>query len=321
MPITEKSYQKPGLKSTPRGKPQVKQSLMLRRGVDMNITNTVTQAELTVAIQSYTKRLVARRIQPSTIYKYKQCLTAFQQYLGSNPATEDNATDFFHHLALRGFKPTTSLAYYHALKPFLAALGISIEINIKRRKTLPIYHTPDQVQAILDVISERSDRWRKLKERDALIILVLAYTGMRRSELLSLKIRDINFYSSMLRVTGKGQNQRVIPIAPSIYHQLQEYTHDMQPGDFLFPIQPRRLWKLVSRYARQAGIDNFHPHSLRHYFATQLIEANVSLKEAQELLGHADIQTTAIYIDVLPKHLTNAVSRLPKLVNSARGSP
>lgn len=316
MPITQKSYQKIGKKSHPRGKPKVAESVLRHGERGTSQLSALTQAELTAAIRLHIKRLETRRIQPSTIYKYKQCLATFQQYLGSNPISEDLAIDFLHHLTLRGFKPATVRAYYHALKPFLASIGIPIQIEIKKRKTLPIYHAPDQVQAILNVIANRSDRWSQLKERDTLMVLMLAYTGMRRSELLSLKVRDINFHSAMLRVTGKGQNQRTIPTAPTIYHQLQKYTQDMQPGDLVFPIKPRRLWALVSRYARQAGIDNFSPKSLRHYFATQLIEANVSLKTAQELLGHADISSTAVYLDVIPKHLTNAVSRLPRLTST-----
>jgi integrase/recombinase XerD len=280
--------------------------------------SALTQAELTAAIRSHIKRLETQQIRPTTIYKYNQCLATFQQYLGSQPVSADSAINFLHHLTLRGFKPATIRAYYHALKPFLASVGIPINMNFRKCKTLPVYHSPDQVQAILNVISKRSDRWHQLKERDTLIILMLAYTGMRRSELLALKVRHIDFYSAMVRVTGKGQNQRAIPIAPTIYHRLQQYTESMQPGDLLFPIKPRRLWALVSRYGSQAGIENFHPHSLRHWFATQLIKANVSLKTAQELLGHADISTTALYIDLIPKHLTNAVSRLPKLLSHPR---
>ncbi len=143
---------------------------------------------------------------------------------------------------------------------------------------------------------------------------MFAYTGVRRAELLSLCVRDLNFHTRMIRVQGKGDKERVIPIADCLYEKLQKYTKRMQAGDRLFPMQPRRLWTIVTRYAREAGVDNFHPHSFRHYFATQLVEAGVNLKTVQELLGHADISTTAVYLDVIPKHLTDAVQHLPNLM-------
>jgi len=229
--------------------------------------------------------------------------------------SEQSAKGFLVYLRQEGFTSTTIRCYYHALKPFLAYLGIPLQVKFKRSRKLPSYHTPDQVKAILNAISFRNDNWNKLKKRDTVIVLMFAYTGIRRGELLGLRVRDLNYHNRMLKVKGKGDKERTIPIADVLYEPLRKYTKRLQPGDRLFPIQPRRLWAIVSRYANAAGVENFHPHSFRHYFATQLVEAGENLKTVQELLGHADISTTAIYLDIVPKHLTSAVSKLPSIVD------
>ncbi|GAI32785.1 unnamed protein product, partial [marine sediment metagenome] len=228
-----------------------------------------------------------------------------------------SAKEFLNYLCQQGFEPATVQIYYHALKPFLAYLGILLTAKFKKRRKLPAYHGPDQVQAVLNVIHARTGRWSQLKERDMTIVLTLAYTGIRRAELLSLRLRDINFRTRMIKVSGKGDRERTIPIADALYEPLRKHTKGTQPSDRLFPMQPRRLWTIITRYAAQAGIEDLHPHSFRHYFATQLVENGVSLKTVQELLGHADISTTAIYLDVVPKHLSNAVERLPKFALTA----
>jgi len=280
----------------------------------MGVLDAATQGEIHALIETYLKRIQFSDLSPVTISKYTQCLRCYERWLSSEPISEDSAQAFLNFLRAQNFTWATIQAYYHALKPFLADQGIKFQVKFRKRRHLPTYHSTDQVKAILEVAQNRKDKWGKLANRDSLIILVFAYTGMRRAELLSLCVRDINFHTHMIRVKGKGGKERVIPIIECLYERLQEYTKRMQPGDRLFPIQPRRLWKIVTKYARAAGVDNFHPHSFRHYFATQLVEANVNLKTVQELLGHADISTTAVYLDVIPKHLTDAVQHLPNLM-------
>ena len=117
----------------------------------------------------------------------------------------------------------------------------------------------------------------------------------------------------MIRVIGKGDKERVIPIAETIFEPLRQYTKNMQSSDRVFPISSPRLGDIITRYARQAGLNDVHPHSLRHFFATQLVESGANLKQIQELLGHESIATTSLYLDVIPKHLSDAVDKLPNL--------
>jgi len=315
--IAQKSYPQIAQKSHLRGKPQVKADVIITRGkrAITGYVDPVTEAEATAAIQQYLEGLSLSDLQSTTTQKYHRCLSSYRDWLAGRQISQQTAREFLNHLRQQGFQTATVRCYYHALKPFLASLDIPLQLKFRKQHRLPTYHSPDQLRAILSAIENRQDHWHKLKERDRLIVLILAYTGIRRAELLSLRLRDINFHSKMLTVRGKGGKERAIPIADILYPPLCKYTRNMQTGDYLFPIQPRRLWSIIVKYATEAGIDDFHPHSFRHYFATQLVEKNTRLDDIQRLLGHADISTTAIYLDVIPKHLTNAVSHLPNLTH------
>lgn len=280
----------------------------------------VIQAETAATLQTYLNQLEIGDLHSTTVARYRQCLKAYQEWLGGEHISADSAKQFLNHLRQQGFQAATVRIYYYSLKPFLSHLGIPLRVKLKKERRLPTYHGPDQVRAILEAIQSREDRWSKLKERDTLIVLILAHTGIRRAELLSLHLRDINFHNHMIRVRGKGDRERVIPIADALYAPLRNYTQDMKPGDHLFPLRPKRVWEIVTRYAKLAGVEDFHPQSFRHYVATQLIERGVSIHKVQELLGHADIGTTAVYLNVVPKHLANTVERLPRVTAADGGS-
>jgi integrase/recombinase XerD len=199
------------------------------------------------------------------------------------------------------------------LRPLLLTLGINLRIRYKRHKKLPKYHTIDQVKAVLSEANKRSDNWQHLAERDWLLIALLAYTGIRRSEVLAIKRSDVDLVNNMLTVHGKGDNQRTIPLSSQLREPLAKHLDGFHHQDKIFPMKPRRLWTIITNYAHSAGIYDLHPHSFRHFFATQLVERGVSLNVIKELLGHADIGSTAIYLDALPLHLRSAISALPDL--------
>lgn len=279
------------------------------RTIDINI-----QSETTLVIQAYLQRLQFKDLSPNTISKYTLCLRCYEKWLGGERISEDSTQAFLNFLRQKNLSWASVQAYYHAIRPFLADQGIKFQVKFRKRKHLPHYHSPDQVRAVLDVACNRTDRWKHLSQRDSLMILVFAYTGIRKGELMALRVKDINFHTSMISVMGKGDKERVIPVDGRIYKLLETYTKKMQVGDRLFPLSSTRIGVVIRNYARLAGIDDLHPHSFRHYFATQLIENGVNLKVVQELLGHADISTTSIYLDCIPKHLTDAVTHLPNLM-------
>jgi site-specific recombinase XerD len=280
----------------------------------MGIEAAVTAGE----IETYARHLKAKpSVSPTTASRYIDCLHCYEAWLNGRPISKDTAQDFIGFLREKNYSWSTVRIYYHALKPFLAEqLGIEFHVKFKKVKRLPLYHSPEQIKSILDMARNRTDRWKSLSERDSLIILVLAYTGMRRSELLSLCLSNINFQTRTIRIVGKGNRERLIPIADALFQPLMKYTKTMKPTQRIFPLGPNRLDVLVRKYAQAAGINDITPHSFRHYFITQVIKnaADPSgIYLAQQLAGHSSIETTAIYLDIVPEHLTDAVQRLPKL--------
>jgi len=283
------------------------------RGVKAGSEAAVTAGE----IETYGRHLKARpTVNPTTAKRYLDCLHCYEVWLLGRPISKDSATDFISFLREKKLSWPTVRCYYHALKPFLDELGIEFHLKFKKTRHLPRYHSSEQIKSILEIARHRKDKWGKLSERDSLIILTLAYTGLRRGELLSLRLSNINFQTKTIRVTGKGDKERVIPIATDLYEPLLKFTKGMTTSERVFPLGPNRLDVIVRKYAQAAGINDMTPHSFRHYFVTQVImNANdpSAIKIAQQLAGHADISTTAIYLDIIPEHLNQAVNNLPKL--------
>jgi len=277
--------------------------------------DVIAQAEASLATASFFEELSLRDdLTEGTIAKYKQCISAYLTWSGQQEVSERSAKLFLAHLRQKGFASASRQLYYAALRPFLAFQGIDLSIRFKKPRRLPTYHGHDELTAILNAVDARADNWKgKTATRDRLIILLLAFTGMRRGELLALRVIDINLQSQCIYIrNGKGNKDRVIPIASTIKQPLLSYIEKghLKPSERLFPIQARRVYTIVKHYAQAAGIDNLSPHGLRHYFATALLERGAPLRAIQELLGHADISTTAIYLDLVPQHLSSTIGLL-----------
>jgi len=270
------------------------------------------------AFHGYFADLQTRDLAPSTIAIYRQCLKTYQAWLieaSADPEpTPDTASLFLAHLRQETYAPASVKLHYHALKPFLKYLGYAdFSLKFRQEHRLPTYHSKAEIDALLGSIRGRSDNWAKLETRDYLIILMLAHTGMRRGELSRLAVRRVNFHNNTILVfQGKGRKDRVIPISETLRKPLQDYiaSSRLTSRDRLFGLSERRIYQIVTHYARLAGLYDFHPHSLRHYFATRLLELGASLKAIQELLGHASIETTSLYLDLVPKHLEGTIQLL-----------
>jgi len=273
---------------------------------------TILESSNRLLIAGYTTKLRLSDLSQSTISRYISCLRIFADFLITDPVNEYNARRFIAYLREKNYNQHSIQIYYFALKPFLAELGIDLKIRFKRRRRLPQYYSVDDVKQILAAVAARSDNWSALKQRDQLIIFTLAYTGLRRAELLFLKPGDVDLSNKVLRVIGKGDKERVIPISAALLPLLTAWLPSCKLR--VFPLSARRVNTLVANYAQASGCRHFHPHSFRHFFATQLCEHGVNLRIIQELLGHADISTTAIYLDVIPRHLQSAVDTLPPLL-------
>lgn len=269
------------------------------------------QISTIIALDLYLQQLQNQDIEPETFKLRQAQLRAFHDWLEDREPTAQAGQQFLAELRDRGYERATLRSYYYTLKPYFAYLDITFKVKIKRGKRLPHYHSHDDIARILGVILQRDDRWSKLKKRDWFIFRTLTLSGLRRAELLSLRCRDVR-EGYLFVYQGKGDKDRVATIPRKFSLELLDYIRESGFGssDRLFPIGKTRLDDLVKGYALRAGIDDLTPHSLRHYFATRLIELGVDLRQVQELLGQADIRTTAIYLDVIPAHLRQTVELL-----------
>jgi integrase/recombinase XerD len=149
-------------------------------------------------------------------------------------------------------------------------------------------------------------------------MLELLYaTGLRVSELVTLQLEQLNMRQGLIRCIGKGNKERLVPVGEVALDWLQHYLYESRPGllngkvtDDLFPTQRGKamtrqaFWYLIKRYAKQAHIDkHLSPHTLRHAFATHLLNHGADLRVVQLLLGHADLSTTQIYTHVAKERL------------------
>jgi integrase/recombinase XerD len=153
--------------------------------------------------------------------------------------------------------------------------------------------------------------------RDAAMIELLYAAGLRVSELINLKLQDVNMEAGFVRVFGKGSKERVVPIGLFAKEKISDYLKTARPlilkniaSRYLFvaragkPMTRQGFWKLIKRYALKAGFNKkITPHSLRHSFASHLLEGGADLRAVQLMLGHVDISTTQIYTHVAREHL------------------
>lgn len=178
-----------------------------------------------------------------------------------------------------------------------------------------------EIEKILNAIINSPSRCRRNQIRDRLIISMLYYTGIRKSELLALNWNDIDLGKSMLTVrSGKGRKFRQIPIHPKVGTLLDLYLQQRLPlTDYALFVGERgkRLNKnsftnILKMYLALCGLDNksYSPHCFRHSFASHLVEGGVDVFTVQKLMGHSSLDSTKIYISCSPQKMANAVECL-----------
>ncbi len=166
-----------------------------------------------------------------------------------------------------------------------------------------------------------------------IVLMTLYATGMRRAELARLKISDIDSQRMVIHIQGgKGRQDRDVMLSPRLLDALREYWRGLKrkPSQWLFPggrshignhpITPKVVYHACRHAARRAGLQekNIHPHTLRHCFATHLLEAGADLRTIQLLLGHHDLEETTIYLHLSKRHLSATASPLDSLALSVK---
>lgn len=178
---------------------------------------------------------------------------------------------------------------------------------------LPHVLSVDEISVLLNT----PDPEKPKGARDAAMLELLYAAGLRVSELLHVKIRDLNLESGFVRVMGKGSKERIIPIGSHAITKLDAYIKHARPkllkhhtSSYVFavragkPMTRQGFWKLVRQYAKAAGYEKkISPHTFRHSFATHLLEGGADLRAVQMMLGHSDISTTQIYTHVARDHM------------------
>jgi integrase/recombinase XerD len=264
----------------------------------------------------------------NTIASYRVDVSRYLNFLvrariqNLNEVTEEHTRKFVHSLHKLGLSPRSITRTISAIKGFhrfLLGDGITkvdptalLEVP-RLARTLPEVLSREEVDLMLNSPTASLDDKKSLWIRDRSILEVLYATGIRVSELIGLRQSDIFTEEGIVRIIGKGSKERLVPIGRSALQWLECYRREVRPflvrkgktSDKLFlnarggPITRMTIWNLVHNAARTAGVKkDVHPHTMRHSFATHLLEGGADLRAVQEMLGHSDISTTQIYTHV-----------------------
>ncbi|WP_373868635.1 site-specific tyrosine recombinase XerD [Lactobacillus laiwuensis] len=272
---------------------------------------------------------VERGLSNNTITAYRQDLTSFIRFLQKENLTSwpTKVLDIDAFLAEQRDqkKATSSISrlitslrkfYQWLVRQNIQKLNPMLEIDSpKKRRTLPVALTVNEVNKLL----QQPDTKKKLGLRDRALLETLYATGIRVSELINLKFTDLHEELRLVKVFGKGSKERLIPISEVALSWIDSYKEKVRDPlilkigkntDFIFlnsrgsSLTRQAVWQIIKHYCKMAGIQkNVTPHTLRHTFATHLLENGADLRVVQEILGHSDISTTQIYTNLSQKHI------------------
>ncbi len=264
---------------------------------------------------------VERGLSSNTVESYARDLAGFAEFLAAQGISDFEAVDlgvvsqWLQSLHARGLSPRSAARHLSALRGLMRFLvredaierdptRLAARARMGRRLPRPL--SLEQVRSLLASPDEASPRGL----RDRAMLSLMYASGLRVSELIGLRLRDVDLQRGVLAAYGKGGKRRLVPIAETALTQLRAHLAKAseRPGpsvDWVFhgrrgkPWTRQMVWKLVGRHARSAGLPGrVHPHRLRHSFATHLLAGGADLRTVQMLLGHSDIVTTEIYTHV-----------------------
>jgi integrase/recombinase XerD len=290
-----------------------------------------------VAIQQFLDHLkVERQLSVATLEAYGGDLAAFAKFAGQRQLRDATAVrtidvlDYLVHLtdhALAARSQARRLIALRQLFRFLKAERLcptdpTEDVELPRfGQRLPDFLSVDEVDRLLAAPVRSTPRGA----RDAAMLETLYATGLRVSELVKLRLGDVNFDAGYLMALGKGKKERLVPLGEVALATLRQYVEASRAG-FLRPggrstdalfltrlgkrMTRQGFWKLLGQHAVAAGIRKaISPHKLRHSFATHLVERGADLRAVQAMLGHADIGTTEIYTHLSRAHLRAVIDK------------
>ena len=241
----------------------------------------------------------------------------------------EDISDFINYLSSKGLKTSSIIRRSTVIRLFYVYLNKEKLIDVpltglylpKNEKHLPSVLSTDEVDALLDCF----DLNKEVEIRDKAMLETMYASGLRVSELLSLELGNINFVQGYIKTKGKGSKERIIPIGEFALEYLTLYIDKVRRCNvgyktkYVFlnkegkPISRQYFWRKVKEYALRANIyTDISPHTLRHSFATHLLENGANLREVQEMLGHSKIETTQIYTHISTKRIISAYDQFMK---------
>ena len=287
--------------------------------------------------QAFTKYLqfcvIEKNLRPLTISNYKDDFKVFLEYFPYIEDTDDlsigDIDEFNYKQSIDELKVTTIKRRISTLKNFyifLESEGIKTDIikevlTPKANKYLPEYLTIEEVNDLFS--SFKNDTFEEI--RDYAILEMIYSCGLRVSELIELKLKDINAQEKVVKIVGKGFKEREVPIRDEALIALNEYLKYVKKNmivvdkNIIFlnkhgnKLTRQYVWQMIKKRAKKAGITkDISPHTLRHSFATHLLSKGCDLKVVQKLLGHENIETTQIYTHVAEEKILNIYDKYRK---------
>jgi integrase/recombinase XerD len=281
------------------------------------------------------EELQRRNLSQLTAESYLRAVEDFALYFNRRPdrlGPEQIRQYQAHLLAERKLDANTVCQHLSALRFFFIK-------TLKRRWTVEETPYPKRSIRLPDILS-REEVEQLISSADSpmhrMWLLTLYATGMRREELVELKVSDIDSGRMLIHIhQGKGNQDRDVMLSPKLLGELREYWRWMnpKPKTYLFPgggrahnkdipMSAKSVWHAVKHAAQRAGFKKrVHPHTIRHCFATHLLESGADLRTIQLLLGHADLKTTSRYLHMSERHLKATASPLDSLTLSPAGKP
>lgn len=276
-----------------------------------------------LALEEYLDYLrLERGLAANSVEAYRRDLISHLEFLRSAGVEElagvqeQHLVRYLASLSRAGARPATAMRRLSALRSFYryfllqGKLARDPTANLERaRLARPLPHTLT-IQQVESLLAQPDPSTRR-GCRDRAMLELLYATGLRVSELTKLRIDDVNLEMGFVRCLGKGSKERIVPLGRRAIEALQAHLESRaDPHPALFParrgrpISRIRCWQIIKSYARQAGIRQpLSPHTLRHSFATHLLEGGADLRSIQEMLGHASITTTQIYTHLTASQL------------------
>ena len=263
-----------------------------------------------------------------TIQDYKDDFAQFLKYYPSkvdlDDLTSSDLNEFSYDQAINGKSSATITRRIATIKNFFLFLEsenlksdlLNTEISLpNKEKKLPEVLSEEEVIELLKTPDKHTD----LGKRDYALLEVLYSCGLRVSEAEKLQLNQINTQEKIIKVVGKGKKERIIPIRDEALNAIKDYIYNVRSKkrivdkNYVFlnrsgkKLTRQVIYSLVVKYAKYAGIEKkIHPHTLRHSFATHLLDNGADLRVVQELLGHTNIGTTQLYTHVTTKTLVKS---------------